>query len=483
MNKRLHIVLGLTGLVAAGGLVTGGYFLFSNSNKYNGYYTNPIIDNPNGLVSAYNGARERGAEVILTPGFNHQAPIESTFEQYPSEFKNTGFLLYDSNVTKNTKAAYNTWSITFRTDLGSIKVGVAIAYFLNYYQDWFATDDDGKLTWATWGGLPYSSVTSYMGGLQKGIQWANENLKGKTIHNPDSNKDFTYKEVQQIFDPQGSEFTKGFGESNGMNLQMSLVNARPDVLIPVAGPQIWSAQNLIKNLKDSKTILIGVDSACEDDPRNLDYISDYHGKPIGNGKRVQFSSLKRLDYAGEKALSIINNGNKIPETTNPDEYNNFTTPTGETGFGTCAVGDIKNNCVGISEAGLPYFDDAFKLSGLTQDPALDPKYSEVANMQYVGDPKSDDPKTPDNESIYNYGAAPFGLAKECTLNVSDTSKILNKNGFIKKDDQADANKIKVILSQSNAILMDASFSQSCYVGLYTWYKSMGIEIPKPIGGK
>ncbi len=88
-----------------------------------------------------------------------------------------------------------------------------------------------------------------MGGLQKGIQWANENLKGKTIHNPDSNKDFTYKEVQQIFDPQGSEFTKGFGESNGMNLQMSLVNARPDVLIPVAGPQIWSAQNLIKNLR------------------------------------------------------------------------------------------------------------------------------------------------------------------------------------------------------------------------------------------
>ncbi len=467
MNTKLKVGLSLLGIGAAGGLVTGGYFTFSGSN-YTEFYINPVIDNPNGLISAYNGARNRGAELILAPGFNHQGPIESTFDQYPKKFANEGFLLYDADVKPNSKASYNTWSITFRTDLGSIQVGIAIAYFLNYYQDWFA--DDGKLTWATWGGESYSSVTSYMGGIQAGIKWANENLAGKSIHNEVVNQDFAYKEVTQVFDKNGNEFTHGFGESSGYSTQQSIVNERPDMLIPVAGPQIWTAQSLIKTLKNSKTMLIGVDSACEDDARNEPYPYKYHGQPFGNGKIVQFSSLKRLDSAGEKALQIINNGNALPDVPDKESvYDNFFVKgSGETGFGTCAVGNLTNGCVGISTAGTSYFSNALKLAGATSDPATDAKYSEDANMFYQG--KTD--KYP-----YN------GLSKECKINVKDLTKRLNKKGVIKKGDEADAKKIKIILSESTSILMDASFSQSCYVGLYNYLKTMDIKIPKPAGVK
>ncbi len=474
LKTRIATTLGV--IAVSGGLVTGGYFLFSNanSNGFGNYYINPIIDNPNGLVSAYNGARLRGAELILTPGFNHASPIEEIFKEFPSEFKDIGFLLYDANVFSNTRAAYNTWSVTFRTDLGSIQVGIAIAYFLNYYQDFFADEDDNRLTWATWGGQPYSSVTSYMGGIQLGIQWANENMSGKTIHNPDSDggkgKDFTYKAVEQIWGSDGVEWTGGFSESKGMNVMSNILYAKPDIVIPVAGPQIWTAQSLIKNIKGSKTMLIGVDSACEDDPRNEPYPYKYNGKPIGNGKNIIFSSLKRLDIAGEKALNIVNNGNALPDGADASSYNGFVTPAGETGFGTCAVGNIENKCVGISEAGVSYFQAGLTLTGLA-DPANDPKYSEDANMVYRGKSKS-----------YPYGGA-GGLAKECKLNVDDKTKVLNKKGIIKRDDQSCKDLIKIILSQSNAILMDASFSQSCYVGLYEYYKSMGINIPKPVGVK
>lgn len=478
MNIKLKVGFSLLGLTLGAGAITGGYFLFSNTNKYNEYYANPIIDNPNGLVSAYNGARQRGAELILAPGFNHQVPIENTFNVYKDEFKDTGFLLYDSNVMFNSPAALNTWSITFRTDLGSIRVGVAIAYFLNYYQDWFADQDDGKLTWATWGGLPFSSVTSYMGGIQKGIKWANEKLAGKTIHNDVSNKDFTYKPVEQLFGQ--AELTGGFGESDGIDTMVNIIGKRPDILIPVAGPQIWTAQNLIKDLKNAKTMLIGVDSACEDDARNLTYPWTYHGKPFGNGKVIQFSSLKRLDIAGQKALSIINNGNKIPDGADVKTYKNFITKDGKnTGFGTAAVGDIDNECVGISEAGNVFLDAAIKLAG-QPDPSLDSSHSEVANMKYIGL----------NNKEYDYGtfnpdAGLFGLSQECVLNVdeSNVKNILNKKGVVTKNKKEDSNKTKIILSQSNSILMDASFSQSCYLGLYNWYKELGIEIPKPAGVK
>lgn len=452
------------------GLVTGGYFLFSKLDKYKEYYINPITNSPNGLVDAYKGARLRGAEAIMCAGFDHQAPIEAAFKNYESTFSDTAFLLFDSVVPSNSRAAANTWNITFRSDLGSIQVGIAAAYFLNYYQDTFM--DDGKLTFATWGGQPYSSVTSFMGGLQKGIEWSNENLAGKEINGK------LYQKVEQIYSTNGNDMTGGFGPSDGIGTMIDFIKQRPDILMPVAGPQVWTAQSEIEKLHDSKTILIGVDAAVEDDAKNnkLNFKAK-DGSIIGNGKRVQFSSLKNLARTGEIALEIINNGNIIPEQhkDDPNRFKNFSTTgsTGEqSGIGTTAVGDSINGSVGVSEAGLKYFEEALKIAN-KQDPSIDPIYSEVNNMIYIGA----------NSKRYNYGEPPFGLQKEFSLNNTTGIKDLNIKGFIRKNNQSDQNKIKIILSSAESILMDSSFSQSCYTGLYYFFKSVGINIPAPVGGK
>lgn len=468
-KTKLTLITTISSLLVATGLITGGYFLFSKLDKYKEYYINPVNNSPNGLVDAYKGAKMRGAEAIMCAGFDHQAPIEAAFNTYPTTFNDTAFLLFDSVVSKTSAAAANTWNINFRSDLGSIQVGIAAAVFLNYYQDVFM--DDNKLTWATWGGQPYSSVTSFMGGFQKGIEWANKNLKGKEINNN------PYKEITQITSTIGSDMTGGFGPSDGISTMIDFIKQRPDILMPVAGPQIWTAQTEIEKLQDSKTILIGVDAAVEDDSKNNKLkFKTKDGKEIGNGKRVQFSSLKDLSRTGQIALEIINNGNIIPEQhpDDPDRFKNFsaTGATGEvSGLGTTAVGDSINGSVGVSEPGKKYLQEALKITGLN-DPSLDEKYSEPENMKYYGS----------NNNVFDYGSGGFGLQQKFSLNNDTKKPNLDIKGFISNGEQADSSKIKVILSSAESILMDSSFSQSCYTGLYYFFKSMSINIPAPVGG-
>lgn len=462
-------VFSLVGITGGVGLATGGYFLFSNLDKYKEFVITPISNSPNDMVTAYFGAKLRGAEAILAPGYTHQTPIEQAFESYlKDEFSDLGFLLYDSAVTSNKRAAANTWNITYRADLGSIEVGIAAAYFLNYYQDVFLSNgkDDSTLSFAMWGGQPYSSVTSFMGGFQKGIDWANENLVGKEING------FTYMEVKQIYSSDGQEFTGGFGASQGISLMSNIIKQRPDILMPVAGPQVWTAQDEIEKL-GSKTVIIGVDSAIEDDPKNKSLsFTNKNGEIVGNGKRVQFSSLKNLDLSTQIALEIINNGNKIPKAPadNPDRYKNFskTGAEGEDGgFGTIAVGDLTNRLVGVSDSGKKYYEAAYQLAGITS-PANDPIYNEPEYMQYVGY----------ENTVYSYAN---DLQKEFKTNNDSGIENLVLKGFITKGDQDEEKKIKVALSTAESILMDSSFSQSCYTGLYYYFKSMDINIPAPIG--
>ncbi len=144
---------------------------------------------------------------------------------------------------------------------------------------------------------------------------------------------------------------------------------------------------------------------------------------------------------------------------------------------TCAVGNLDNECVGISEEGKSYFDNALKLAGVSTDPATDPKYSELSNMVYHGSEGDKDFGT------FDPSKGLFGLSQKCSLNVTNTSKILNKRGVVQKGNEEDAKKIKIVLSGSTSILMDASFSQSCYVGLYNYLATMDIKILKPAGAK
>lgn len=467
--------------------VIGGYFVISEADRYRGLYTNPANDGTSAMVSAYRGAVLQGAEIIMAPGFTHGTPITTAFKEVPDFFKNTGFLFFDDAISGASRAAANTWNITYRADLGSIQVGIAAAYFLNLYQDTFL--EDGNLTYAMWGGLNFSSVTSFMGGFQQGIEWANKELAGKDIGTP-AKKYVQVQALNKVTGKNYDSFTGGFGPSNGINIMQQIIADKPDILMPVAGPQVWTASSIISSI-NSKTILVGVDSAVEDDPRNTDINFTSNGEKIGNGKRVQFSSLKNLARSAETVLKIINNGNKVPEDkVDQERYSNFASNNGQAGgiggYGTIAVGDSKNGNVGISTAGKVFFEKALGLvypdvaDLSTVDPSILPIYSTVDKMFFTDnagikwhyDKDAVDPKTGNK----------IGLRLEFQDNNSSGINTLNTKGIIQKGDQKAVDKFKIILSSAGSILMDASFSQSCYVGLYTYLKSEGINIPPAVGG-
>ena len=472
--KKIWLALG--GLVIIG-VVVGGYFVISKLDKYRNYYVTPSNDTSRGFINSYKNAIYNGARVLLTPGFTHKEPIVQSFTEYYDFFKDTGFMLFDETMNANDAGAHNTWSITFRSDLGSIQTGIAMCMLLNKYQDVFLKND-GKLSYGIYGGLPFSSVTSFMGGVQHGVKWFNDNIATKTF--TIDGKSITYEPVEQIKSDIG-DFVGGFGPSQGLAITNHLITKGIDILMPVAGPQVWTAMDQIIKL-NYKCLLIGVDSAMEDDPLNKKINFESSEGVIGNGKYVQFSSVKDLANATDKILQIVNNGNIIPNVpssiTDPNDRANYFKNFSETGaegevsgFGTCAVGDISNGCVGVSNSGKQYLEEALKISGST-DPAFDAKYSEISNMIFTGS----------DGQIYNYGEKPFGLSQQFNNNFKggDRSKILNIKGFIQKGNQNNANKIKVAISSSTSVLIDSSFSQSCYMGLAIFLKSMNINIPTPV---
>lgn len=442
--------------------IVGGYFGMSKENAFYKYYRSPITADSDGFISAYLSAQYAGAKAIIAPGFTHKAPICELFNKKHNQVKDLGFLLLDEAMSASDKAATNTWSITFRSDLGSIRTGIALAQFLNDYANVFDTDgkdgDKDHLTFGMYGGLPFSSVTSFMGGMQIGIEWYNQNVVP-------SDKNL---QAIKIIEPKGltNNFSGGFGPGDGDSIINTYLQENDlDAFMPVAGPQIWSAQRKIIEL-NKKTILIGVDSACENDPQNKSLpFKNQSNEIIGNGKYVQFSSEKKLNDAVYKALSIINNGNKLPDGEDATtSYNQFVDANGNGGFGTNAVGNITNGCVNVSQDGDAFFQKA--LNG-KNDPSLDAKYSEQVNMKYVYAGQE-----------YFYGNPNEGGLQQEFLNLIANEQKLDLSNFIRKNNEKDEDKIKIILSSPTSVLFDGSFSESAYNGLYNFMKSLGINIPQ-----
>lgn len=471
-RKKFWKIFGISAsVVVVPTVVVGGYFLIGSADTYRGFYVNPNNDGATGFLNAYRGAVLQGAEILMAAGFNHKAPIEQAFGEQASFYKDTGFMLFDSAVSSSSLASPNTWNITYRADLGSLQTGIGAAVFLNEYKDFFKeAGGDNKLTYAMWGGQSYSSVTSFMGGFQKGVEWANANIgiadpTWEPVHQLTTYKNSSNQEIPF------SDFTGGFGPSEGIGLMRQIVDLKPDILMPVAGPQVWTADNLIK-VASPKTILIGVDSPVETDPRNTDYpYKDKSGNPIGNGKRIQFSSLKDLALSGQLALEIINNGNKAPQTADPKRYDNFVDANGVGGYGTAAVGNIENKCVGVSTPGKKYLSAGETKAGKAVD------YTEyddhtTNSMTYVGN----------NGQLWNYGNPQFGIQQKFSINIKDGVSPLVDKGIITAGKESDKKLFRIVLSSIGSILMDSSFSQSCYTGLYTYLKSMDIPIPAPVGG-
>lgn len=467
------IVLSVVLVVTPTSIIVGNS-LFSSS-MYLKFYKTPIDAAPISFINAYKGAVDNGAEIVIAPGFTHKDKIELAYQSYASDFNNSGFFLLDESTTPKSAGINNSWSISFRSDLGSFRTGVAASYFLNENRDFFK-QNDGKLNFGMYGGMDYSSITSFMGGFQQGVIWFNENIAGK-----EKIKGELAEKIEEYAPPtwNAPNFAGDFGPSSGTQIiEAYLKDNTLDLFMPVAGAHVWAAQSTIIQ-RNLRTFLIGVDNATENDRRNIK--SPFN---VGSGMYVQFSSEKKLDKAVEIALDIVNNGNIIHglkdqysdiknKTINP-KYSNFVDEKGLGGFGTNAVGTIENGTVGISAAGQKYYDAALNLINLKSDaendPSLDQSLSTDAKMIYTD--------KADNNKVYKYGPSEKFKLNQKFEDLKPTKR-LNKKNFLENKGSKKEDKLKIVLGSSVSILMDGSFSEASYFGMYKWYKKHGVEIPPP----
>lgn len=518
MTKKMKIGLGVgAGVIAVTALGLGlglGLSGGGTTDVFGKYYVVPAQDTTDGRLNAYRAAKSNGAEVILASGFTHGEPIVKAIEDQKDFFGETGFVLLDEKLNGNSEAAYQTFSMNFRADLGSIQTGIAAAWFLNTNQAAFDSIDESnhQLSYSMWGGQPFNSVYSFMGGFQLGVNWANANLTGKMIPQEDGSDPKAWINVEQTFGKE--EWTGGFGETSGIEIQQDIIRQNADLIMPVAGPQLFTAQSEIIR-RGTPQLLIGVDSAGELDPR-VSQIENEKLKGITkDNTMIIFSSLKDLGKPTEIVLNLINNGNKLPdgESATDPKYDGMLvehpTEGWVGGFGVSGVGNTTNGMVGVSGIGVGLADTAFTTSTSTgAKPWLDPINSEWEQMVYTGlvttaapDGKfwygthkldAEGAQVP-NTVVIDGNTVSNSLSLEASINIpagttgenpewANYDKVIdNKKDFIKKDQQTDEDKAKLILSSPGSILLDASFSQSLYVGLKNFMFTMGIDIPSPPG--
>lgn len=362
MIKKIYwqpplVTLGSLALGAAFGCATY-YARESKAVKYHDFYRQPVVDGTNGIMQAYMAAIENGAKLLTLPGYTHTPPLTAFLDVSKQEnlplyrdANKAGYILLDdlyglpklnADGTLNTKEIQPLYSsqvacAMFRTDLGSFITGIAVGEFLNEHQAYFAPQPNDQLTWATYGGDTFSSVTGYMGGLQRGIHYFNQNIVPKKVG---------YKPIKQVFlgASENANFAKSFAATGGNALINQFLAHNVNVLVPVAGNQTQQAVRMIEQYR-KHTVVIGVDSPGENDTNTNLPLPD--GQNIGNGKIIQFSSIKNLDKIGAAIMDNINHG------ITPQEVKNNLG-----GFGYISVGTPTNGGVGTSLNGQQYVVNA-----------------------------------------------------------------------------------------------------------------------------
>ena len=498
INKKIPLFLGLTlGSVTAITAVSVGYVLNMNSGAIFNYYANPTSDTPIGTLDSYKTLAKRDAEIIMAAGFLHSSPIKLAFNPTNSKtFKDIGFILLDEILSFGGETpalgSANTASASFRSDLGSFQTAISSAILLNKNQEYFMPEnfDDNPNTpkresfkWAGYGAATFSSILSFLGGFQQGIEFFNEIIL--PAYNKIATTTNKYLPIEHKTIDNNNFLNSSFFIGGGIEISDLYLNPKTpgvngvDLFFPVAGPQIHDALSSIRKFSNLKTILIGADSAVEDDINiNLPLRGGSH---VGNGKIIQMSSLKKLDVVGKKILEIIQNGNVAPKVIDKDGnditnvyYQELIDENGIGGFGTHSVANLENNSVGVSKAGDQYLQEALSIPGVID------LYNEKLNflstpagMVYVATEKG-------VPTTFKYGVgAEFPLIQNFIPYSSEaTMPPMNKKNFIVPNNQAYNQKILVALSTSTTLLKDASFSQSTYEGIFEFLKSLGINIPK-----
>ncbi len=531
MLKKKYIITIITApiIVASATAIGVSYYYSSQKQVYNHYYTAPSSSSNTDIIQSYLASVVNGAKLLYLPSYVHGVPLTESLNIKKEQnqilynyFNKTGFLLLDSNYgfpvfieKKDEKGnvigidgldyqqpiwSTNVAAVLFRADLGSFITGIAAAQLLNENQDYFGTE----LTWCTYGGLPFSTVTCFMGGFERGVEFFNKNI---VPLKPE------FKEVKKILlnENQSGNFANGFDPNQADDLIGNLLNMKPSLILPVAGPQIGSAARLIRQ-RNTKTVIIGVDSAIEeDDTVNLPLNGLEPNKNIGNNKIIQFSSVKNLGDMLNLITQNINKGKNIPDQNESLEYAHIG------GIGYSSLGTLFNGGVGVSESGKKFFINAMQIldntkydSYMAALKSTNPiyiqilknldlpenktysigssqtfSYADITNSgaQMLPIEKSDEEIKKWLNNFYNdkFVDQRFDLIKEWIENNKSTIDIRKKlnltNEFNKQDYLDNKNISRIIFQSPTSILFDNSFYQSCYSGLIDYWKQEGIELP------
>ncbi|MDE5651800.1 MAG: BMP family ABC transporter substrate-binding protein [Ureaplasma sp.] len=546
-KKLLFTLLGISGTAVVAGGIAAGFVMNSEQNRYRRYYTAPQSASTNDLIQAYFAAIVNGSKLLYLASYAHTTPITNALcltEQQNSifydYFSRAGYLLIDdvygfplflstddeNNGLIDTSKLQPFWSTNlasaqFRSDLGSFITGIAMAEFLNENRDYFGDN----LSWSTYGGFPFPSVTSFMGGFQKGVEFFNAKILPKMSA-------YDYKEVTQKFIGTGENqnFAHSFDPNGGIDIIESFLSNKssaPSVFIPVAGGQVQQAVRKVKQ-NSLKTIIIGVDSPVEDDDTiNLPLPSLSNGETVGNNKIVQFSSTKNINVIVDKITAKLNDGTIGAE-------NDIA------GLGWSSLGTLDNGGVGVSPAGQKYFIKAIQLLNNPQNPndividennletqylnalkdltiqstlkELDKpenkvfsigkggfSYAAIPNEAQEMIPISSGSAPEDMDEIRNWYESLYAndptilkqIDKNMTIiedwrksnwdGIQKRKSFTLKNQLTKEAYEKNKGLIKMIFQDSFSVLFDHSFLQSCYEGLRAYWKSKNVNLPAAIG--
>lgn len=288
--------------------------------------------------TTFKGIFENGKDIIIAPGFNSQAAIESVIKD--STYSDKGFLLLDADLEK----ASNVSTVIFRMEQAAFQCGVAASEFLSLNESIFGKD--GSLKIGGFVGIPIPSTLDFLIGFQKGmVAWNEHNpLKTKVEWTTLGNNIDSYK--------SGS-----FGIGDGRQKSKELLDKGADVILPIAGPQTLDTIAEIR-LQNRPVIIVAADSAQEDNVGiqqpipglGSNVIKNADGTNSTNNNIIQFSAVKKLDVAVQGTLTAISNldGSNIA-TFDGSQYGGF-------GYSnTIALGEKGESAVGISQAGKAYF--------------------------------------------------------------------------------------------------------------------------------
>ncbi len=337
----------------------------------NGIWSKPMDAKPDTFIKLYQGLVNDGAKVLIAPGFNEQASIQTAVTSKGSKdsFKNSGFIEIDGIVDgvnrdkdynqTSKDAITNVSSVEFHVDSAGWLAGVSTAEMLNENLAIFGSDG---LNVGGYVGQAYSSTLSFLAGFQQGIAYYNANILAK--------EQVSHKDYQKVnwLAPNTSGHTTNAGDYASGNFAVTdgtakqfvtnLINNHADVILPVAGPQTPMVVSLAKTAKNP-TMVIGVDTAQEKNNKVQQSLKTSSVKLVGGEKDfqndiIQMSIQKSLDVATNGMLEAITSQDSLSKDKSWH------------GFGWANVATLANKGVKLSKSGVDWLVKAMK----NVDPSL-----------------------------------------------------------------------------------------------------------------